>query len=569
MITKKYRIKYTDLYTDERKPPFDYIKGIPYKDLKKIVQFKYNYDGNFNIFSKEQNQKDFINRLESLLHRRKKENINLDNIAVMTPYSFLIFIELILSNKSNLNAKETNIDLFEEGVLKAFISINEELEEKEKNNEKSLTQLDSLPKFAHLLFTNLFAASDTEENRNIQELGKYIYCTIYKFQKLLDFLTKYEVEDFITYLVSRFKVNEKEELLSNLTTLLFNFWIAKYNNCSAIKVNSEFERNFIDVLTYENIKIEEDFRYLKENPLHKIEDGVYTYFDFLFVVDRFYKGIKFEFSKYYSENSLSSKFNNKVFLQFFGDYFSEKFLFRTICEQVFHKKYFYKLDKSNNEQDKKNEPDYYVRYNNDIFLFECKDTMIKGNIKASNNTETILNEFKIKFLENEKGESKGIRQLSEHIEKIFNTNNEKSKNFKFDDYVLKKNSFKVYPILVLCERIYDIHGLNFILNEWFKKEIESKFKEKLPKFRHRIKDLIIIDIDTFICLENHFKEKDSNFKSLLDAYLLEANKKYSENHTPDEKNKKLTKKLQPFSWTKPDFDLSKEIKTLSEKILTH
>src|SRR5438874_2069723 len=94
------------------------------------------------------------------------------------------------------------------------------------------------------------------------------------------------------------------------------------------------------------------------------------------------------------KHDLSDK--DRTFFDFFNTKFSEEFLMKKILDKVFNKKYFVKKYENIN---KSFEPDYYIRHNKRIFLFENKDVLIRKDIKSSGDIDKILNVFKNKFFE--------------------------------------------------------------------------------------------------------------------------------------------------------------------------
>ena len=221
--------------------------------------------------------------------------------------------------------------------------------------------------------------------------------------------------------------------------------------------------------------------------------------------------------------------------------FSEKFLMKRVLDDIFSKKYFYK--KEERESELQGEPDYYLRHNNDIFIFENKDVLVNKEVKASADIEQINQVLKTKFLKDGK-KSVGIGQLINTIKEI------ESKKFRFDDYVNTKTHFNVYPILIVHDRIFQTLGINYRLNHWFKSELEEKLDLNCPGLN--IKGLTVIDIDTLILYSNYFKQKDRNFKDLLNMHLKEmatVKKVNVDDHEERVKrvNKNLSRQLAPIS----------------------
>ena len=59
------------------------------------------------------------------------------------------------------------------------------------------------------------------------------------------------------------------------------------------------------------------------------------------------------------------------------------------------------------------------------------------------------------------------------------------------DYVNSKKNLTIYPILLVSDRIFEILGLNYILNKWYLDKIKEKLKNKYNS--NFIKNLVIIE----------------------------------------------------------------------------
>ena len=101
-----------------------------------------------------------------------------------------------------------------------------------------------------------------------------------------------------------------------------------------------------------------------------------------------------------------------------------------------------------------------------------------------------------KLVRNEKGSAKGVTQLVNTIDAI------KKKQFKqFDDYHFE--NIVIYPIIVYVDFSFTLAGVNHILNNEFKQQLE----EKDTNYHKHIKDLILIDLDSFIKFQDLFRNK--------------------------------------------------------------
>src|SRR5690606_13307903 len=105
----------------------------------------------------------------------------------------------------------------------------------------------------------------------------------------------------------------------------------------------------------------------------------------------------------------------------------------------------------------------------------------------------------------------GIGQLVNSINEI------QEKKFRFDDYVNKKNSLEIFPILIIQDRIFQSPGINYRLNSWYSEIVQETLKEKYTS--SKIKGLTVIDIDTLIVWTPYLKQKVSNFKEILRDHL--------------------------------------------------
>lgn len=302
----------------------------------------------------------------------------------------------------------------------------------------------------------------------------------------------------------------------------------------------------------DDILTDEDFTYIKINPIYKIEMHTYSIVNYFYVIDKFYRSSKFKIKEIYeSDSSLKLKYGN--FFNFFNKEFSENFLMKNVLNEIFNKPYLIKKSEYDKELD--GEPDYYLRYNNNIFVFENKDVLIAKDIKASADIEKINEVLKTKFL-GDKTHKVGIGQLINTIEEIL------EKKFRFDTYVNTKNNLKIYPVLLVHDRIFQTIGINYKLNSWYRESLNERLGTKYNLTN--IKNLTIIDIDTFILWSPYLKEKHNRFKDILDNHLNKMNSKFKintkdYNYALELANKKLTDIITPINNRKISFNLPIEL----------
>lgn len=150
----------------------------------------------------------------------------------------------------------------------------------------------------------------------------------------------------------------------------------------------------------------------------------------------------------------------------------------------------------------------------------------------------------------------GIGQLINTIVELL------SGNFRFDEYVNQNKNLKIYPILLVHDRIFQSLGINYRLNQWYLESIKNRLKSKYNP--SNIKSLTVIDIDTMILWSPYLKDKDKNFKEILDSHLTKLNK-YKKTNARDFEyglelvNRKLSERLTAISHREIPYQLPSEI----------
>ena len=448
--------------------------------------------------------------------------------------------ETILSNKEILiinNTNEENPDVEELNLFKAFLVINEGVN---RNDNLTLDRTeDSIEKIAEIFVALKFSTADIGVYEDVNmELLKLGYVTSYKFEKLINFLKskeeyKYLIEDLCQY----FNQDNVEKLSANVDFLLVQVLRFKNNNSFKLRVEDEDSNKFLQSLTSSEIFAETDFLKLRNHPLYQINEFTYSIVDPFFVLDKFTKSVKFILKESFNKkNNLNEK--DRTFFNFYNTKFSEEYLMKKLLDDIFFKKYYIKQnDSSGNDK----QPDYYYRYNNDIFIFEYKDVLIAKEIKISGDIGQITDVLKKKFLVNPTDKKPiGIGQLINHIKAI------SENNFIYDENINLDKKHTIYPILLISDRLLEIPGINYILNKWLRNNLPEIHKNLI------VNDLVIIDIDTLIFFAEYLKRKDKNFKELLEDHIKKMKmiaKGYgnTEREVYQTFNNKISKKLAPFS----------------------
>jgi hypothetical protein len=540
MIKIIQRLEFEDVFPEEKKlDTLEYLSKVSKETLLKSIGFFNtrevpNFD---NFFSNHEIATDIYERV---VNYSKKNNVK-NKPETVSRQASLKLAELILSNKEELLDENENssIDDDEINLFKAFLVVNRELN---KNQELGNTSDSNFEKLVDYSIIFNFPISDLAifDNDDLEFL-KLIYTTLVKVEQLFEFLkSKAEYSTLKNHLIKSFNTTNQEDFFKEMKYLFGKLLELKTSNNYIFEVQDAKSELFITSMISDDIVTDEDFTYIKIHPLYEIEKHTYSIVNYFYVVDKFYRSSKFKLKEIYeSDSTLKSTYGN--FFNFFNKEFSENYLMKNILDDIFNKKYFIK--KPETEKELPGEPDYYLRYNNNVFIFENKDVLIAKAIKASADIEQINEVLKTKFLIDGK-KKVGIGQLINTTEEIL------EKKFRFDSYVNSKNNLKIYPILLVHDRIFLTLGINYRLNSWYLENLEKRLGDNYDL--SNIKSLTVIDIDTLILWSPYLKEKDNRFKEILDKHLKKLNTKFKINTSDYEyglvlANNRLTEIITPIT----------------------
>lgn len=499
------RLEFEYVFPDEEpKSVIEYLQKVSSYTLLHSIGFSTGRDlPNYNtFFSNPLTQVDVIRRVQAYQRRFQMSG----ELGVISREGSLRIAEIILGNRDTLINSNTNDDRDSDelNLFKAYLVANKEANAKEKMFDTG----DNIEKMVDMSITMMFPISDTGvfENSDLEFL-KVLYATSVRFDMLLEFFKSdpeyaYLEKDLYTY----FGQKDIDSLNEQVKYLFGTLLSLKAKNNYKLKIEDEDALCFLNTLVADSIVESPDFTGLKNHPLYKIEENIFSIIDFFFVVDKFFKSVKFILKKSYNDHhNLNPR--DRSFFSFYNTKFSEEFLMQRVLDQIFHQKY---ICKKVVKETTTAEPDYYARHNKKVFVFENKDVLIAANIKSSGNIDKINAILEKKFLIDGK-KSPGIGQLVNAISQIV------SKTFQYDDYVNTKSNITVYPVLLVSDRIFEIPGVNYRLNSWYLDAVKAELGDQYNS--HFIKSLTVIDIDTLIFWMPHLESKDSNFRKIVDKHL--------------------------------------------------
>ena len=106
-----------------------------------------------------------------------------------------------------------------------------------------------------------------------------------------------------------------------------------------------------------------------------------------------------------------------------------------------------------------------------LVLLECKSPILRADTKFSGDFDKLYAELKDKIIEGERPEkSKGIKQLCNAIQYLFHTEETQRRSIEGIDISKIK---KIYPVLVLSDRMFSVPCMNWFLDLEFQRLLED------------------------------------------------------------------------------------------------
>lgn len=516
-------IGYKDIFDDYENVKIDkLIEDIPTKNSLEITGF---FMAQLHSFERERGLqieflKMWLGRLPVEVHlvisnfikRTKTSN---SHYSFLDNSSILILTEKIINNANDLDLLPDLTPEQELNLFKAYLLCSQEWIDKQQpsfEKPKSNSEIDVIK----ILLPSQLPYQEVMELKDFRlQIIKAIY--FFKFCETHD-----EFKVYLKIFLKEYDLENWQKYLYNLLTL----YIRKFEELkmpSTLHVDDGFPEiiNFlkdlsIDLNNYEN-KI--DFLNLREKPVYQIDENNFLFLNLNFLVDKIYQGIQFDFARVLLKNGAT--FNNKPikstgdFIGIFGNEFSENGLFYSIMNFAFEKSKYKRFSGEQMKSYIKAEPDYYMRDNSKIYIFEFKNIFLSSEVKYSYDYETIVAEIFKKLVKNHQGSPKGVTQLVNTIQAI------KEKKFiNFDDYDFE--NIIIYPVIVYVDFSFNLAGINHILNKEFKRQLEE-----IDTNHHKyIKDLILIDLDSFIKFQDLLRDGRLKINNCFNEYI-ELTKKHN------------------------------------------
>ena len=165
-----------------------------------------------------------------------------------------------------------------------------------------------------------------------------------------------------------------------------------------------------------------------------------------------------------------------------------------------------------------------------LILLECKTTLLRAETKFSGDFHKFYAELKDKIIVGEKpNEPKGIKQLCNAIESLTHPDKTEKRMIKDIDISTIK---RIYPVLVLSDRIFSVPCMNWFLNSEFKSMINDNNQQNDME----IMPLTVLTIEDLELLEPYLSNRP--FYVYLDEWIAQYN--------PDKSNRGFSAYLYPL-----------------------
>jgi hypothetical protein len=449
-----------------------------------------------------------------------------NGLRILNIWSNLRLLEYILENPEDVENELDNNIIYDK-LIKAYLLINQMY----LANLNTKNILDSIPNERGIVFKSAltFAAMSLpyHDLNHVDPLDAFIVHTIkaiyfFKFMEenlselLNKFLQTYEVNDWKMYLRALLPIAH-HALRRNTEGL-------SYLNLDASMKESEVQKRFLNLLSSGSTKIpEKDFVNLRSRPLLSLSETRFLVIDNLLVFNKIYNSLYFEFNELVQSNPIIlGKTNFKSYL---NSHFSEDYLAKSILGVLFENEL--KISgseiKSRYKNKIKSEPDYYAKKHNGVFLFELKDTFIKGETKQGFDPLEILKELQTKFwyTESEKNgklkiSHKAILQLIGNIVKIIEN------DFLFDSNVAADPLY-IFPIILYVDQSLSTIGINDIICQWFSEEVLKSAAIMNRRQNIQILPVTMIDLDTLILFQDEFRDSRRDLGADIINYWNQKN----------------------------------------------
>lgn len=503
-------ISYDDIYSDyDKVNPEDFIKDIPTIPLLKYVIERFNKVLYVSPLDKRNLSLlwEFNSKLPKGTRNKvfKLTKLQNDKVHIYTHDGVTLFTQLALQNYVPLKCEEDNYiaDDEYEKIFKALLYCNQIWTDNQLSSNEAKTP--------HLIDMSILIDLPVIEFKG----GKDFKFQLFKAIRFFEFCeTDTTFKSYLPYFYNDKKVNSWNEYIYKL----FKYFEQSLKSV-VFNIDSTFIKQFIIDLNDDEISTiwsnyKKGMQYLRNKFFFPISDDQCLLLNANLLVDKIYQGVKFDLYNVVKKNSLLTPSAKKYkdfpnFNSILGDLYSETSLLYHLLEKTFANKnriLFSGINLKPYWID--GEPDYYIRQDDSIFLFEHKDLILGDNIKYSRDIEKIKEEIRNRLCFDDETSRKGVGQLLFSINRIINEG-----IMDEIDPGVQKVKF-IFPIITVTDSAFSAMGVNAIVTESYIKLLQKYHFDK----RIFISTPIIIDYDNILYLSYRLNN-GLDLKKLLLEYV--------------------------------------------------
>ena len=501
-------ISYKDIYSDfDTVNPEDFIRDIPTIPLLKFIVKRFNKV--LYAFSDTTTQLSLLREFNPKLLKETRNKVfkytkrHHNKVLIYTHESVTMFTQIALQNYVSLENEEDDY-IAEDEYEKIYKTIL----------------------YCNQIWTDYQLKSDEVKEKSLIDVSILIDLPIIEFKRFKDF--RYQLFKALRF----FEFCENDNTFKSYLPYFLkeknaNTWIEyvyklfEYYEQSLNSFIFDHADPFIDQFTIKLNDTEvntlwsdhkKGLLYLRNKFFFPISNNQYILLNPNLLVDKIYQAVKFDLfnviRKYSLPNPAGKCYNCfPDFNSTLGEIFSESSLLYHIIEKTFSKnKCLLYNGATLKTYWKDGEPDYYIRENDAVFLFEHKDLLLGDKIKFSKDIGFIKEELLKRLCYGDgKEDKKGAGQLLHSINRILN----EGVMDKLDAEISKIKY--VFPIITVTDSAFSAMGVNAVVIESFMNLIK-KYQFQKDVFISRP---IIIDYNDMLYLSYRLNKGVLKLKNVL------------------------------------------------------
>lgn len=253
-----------------------------------------------------------------------------------------------------------------------------------------------------------------------------------------------------------------------------------------------------------------EFRLWRQYPLVEVSENQVLCVDFSFLLEKLQSGV---FWIIRDQLEKQRRGDGQKIIALWGDLFEDyaaSIIKRGIDDQEPRMENYIIAPKYDQGQEEEC-TDVIIHSDDTLILLECKAPLLRAKSKFSGDFDTLYAELKDKIIEGERpGKARGIKQLCHAIQSLFYPDETQKRSIEDIDISKIK---KIYPVLVLSERMFSVPCMNWFLNLEFQRLKQELYLEE----NTNITPLVVLTIEDLESSEPYISK--TSFHDHLDKWL--------------------------------------------------